>query len=151
VLLYCIVVCISQTSDYLHYSDCECAIGDRRQALCYRYTVGKHAGWGILSVFLGILTSCLIYFVVFYVIDKLRNMSCQNKEGSKSEKPDENDTRSAGSEVETVTDTPKVEPFKELTSPTKRHHNCWACDVKYNNAQPPVFYSRDNRQYQKTK
>ena len=78
-------------------------------------------------------------------------MSCQNKKGSKSEKPDENDTRSAGSEVESVTDTPKVEPLKELTSPTKRHHNCLACDVKYNNAQPPVFYSRDNRLYQKTK
>jgi len=141
------ILFILQTSDYLHYSDCECAVGDRRQELCYAYTVGKHAGWGILSVLLGILTSCLIYFFIFYVIDKLRDMCCDksNKDLTKTEIPEETDTSSIDNDVETINEPENPSPLKELTSPTKRKHHCWACEVKYNNAQPPVFYSREHR------
>jgi len=137
-----------QARDYLHYSDCECAVGDGRKELCYSYTVGKHAGWGILSVLLGILTSCLTYFLVFYVIEKLRNM-CNNKEISKSDIIDK-DASLVDNELNSVNAITKASLLKELTSPTKRFHNCWACDVKYNHAQPPVFYARERRLYMYT-
>jgi len=126
----------------MHYSDCECAVGNRRQELCYSYTIGKNAGWGILSVLLGILTSCLLYCISVHAFDKLRD--CGKKHVTLS---DIHDEKELGSFANDGHDFVKSKTIKELASPKRRHHHCWACDVKYNNAEPPVFYSRERRMY----
>ena len=133
------VFIIFQDDSYLHYSECECAVGNEKRSLCYKYTTWKHAGYGILATGLGLLTSVFFYFLFYYVFGN--HLPCYDKTV-----PPVSEPKITEDNVETIS-CEEEKPKEKLEEPKIRRHHCWACEVKYNNTQPPLWYHQGHRKY----
>lgn len=129
----------------MHYSDCNCRLGNRRQDLCYQYTVGKDTGFGVLGATLGVLTSVALYVLYLCLAERLSAGSNKggdfhglfnNKVGPMNDKPEVKDSSNR-----------KSSDIAEETKPLGRQHKCWACDVKRKLTDAPVWYRQDVRTY----
>lgn len=132
-----------QTSSYMHYSDCDCVVADRRQDICYQYSRNKHAGYGFLSVIVGIITAILLYLFFDSIFNK--SFCCyqtKNMVETNTTIPENN-----VEPVEAIKPEPEVETLNKLEAPRIRKHHCWACEVKYNNAPVPAWYKMGSRTY----
>lgn len=131
----------------MHYSDCNCRLGNRRQDLCYQYTIGKDTGYGVLGATLGVITSVALYVLYMYRClaerlsagsnkgDNLHGL-LNNKVGPENDKP----------EVKDYSDR-KPSDIAEEPKPHGRQHKCWACDVKRKITDAPVWYRQEVRTY----
>ncbi|KAH3807860.1 hypothetical protein DPMN_136207 [Dreissena polymorpha] len=133
-------------SPYMHYSDCDCIVGDRRQERCYKYTRGKHAGYGFLSVLLGILTSFALYLLFKYCLSKPLYWRSLTGKDIRTTTPEYPVPENKVTPTEDPVPESKVEPDR-LEAPTIRKHHCWACEVKYSQAPVPMYYRREKRNY----
>jgi len=114
-------------------------MGNEKRSLCYKYTAGKHAGYGFLATVLGLLTSVFFYFLFYYVFGN--RLPCNDKP-----LPPKAESEVTEDNVETIP-CEEERPKEKLEEPKIRRHHCWACDVKYNHAKPPLWYHKGLRKY----
>lgn len=139
----------------MHYSDCNCKLGNFRKALCYQYTVGKDAGFGFLGVVLGILTSVGLYVLYMCLLsnalgkndgqsffDLFHNKVSPEEDEISKTFYKENATNDGKAEAEVSTAEPETVDIKQM-----HDCDCWVCDVKRNRSEPPLYYIQDVRVY----
>ncbi|KAL4237629.1 hypothetical protein ACF0H5_002343 [Mactra antiquata] len=140
----------SMTTDYMHYSSCECYFGHDKQELCYNYNQSRGSLFGLLGAFLGILTSIFMYIVGLCCLSKPseHNDIINDEDDTTSQKnkkrdgcvehDDENDDDGYGEDHSNGKTDPTTNP---------KHMHCWACAVKYNQLPAPRYWCNNKPYY----
>ena len=138
-MAFCMVLRITlllQTTDYMHYSSCDCFLGHGKQQLCYEYNKKKGIGYGTIGVVLGICSAVLVYIIIECLLNKQGPCFHDNLDDQlyNSEEKEEKQ------EVAEMEDPPvdDTSQRKEQLA-THRHRKCWACDIKKMQNPPPPW------------
>ena len=131
----------------MHYSECNCFLGQAKQQLCYKHKVGNSIGFGALGTVLGILTAIGFYVSYLLFLDKTEpvlpdsnneKIKIDEDHSKHGHKDKENHLHDDDLVLEDVKSNEKVHVKQH--SHGHKHRKCWACEVKYNGATPPLFW-----------
>jgi hypothetical protein len=125
-----------QTTDYMHYSSCDCFLGHGKQELCYVYNKKKGIGFGVVGVALGILTAMLAYTYVECILNKQGPCFQHDDLDDQSQLDADKDTEEKANTKEAPIETACT---KKEDTITPRHRKCWACVVKNMKDPPPPW------------